>query len=262
MRIRTRHLLTGALAVLLTLATAPTLVAQEDAASISEMIRLDVAPDQEEAFEEGMTAYMEDARAQGVEGSALVWQVVTGKHSGDYYVGLVDRTWAEFGESTADDPEALQQSLEENVVPHVKAYHTTFWEHAPELSYSPSEDGDGPAPLMTVTFFKVEDGSALTDAAREIARTAEEADFQENGWAFHQLEYGGGSVWALVSGRDGWGDLAEPETTLWDALSEEKSEHEMDALEKQLDKAIESSRSEIFHYQEDLSYLPEGEGEQ
>lgn len=264
MRTRTRHLLTGVLAVLFALAAAPALTAQEESASITEMIRLEVPVGQQQAFEEGLKAHHEVASAQGVDETVIVWQVVTGKHSGDFYIGFVGRSWADFDRPMADDPEAMQQSIQENIAPHVSSYETTFWRHRPEMSYHAEEGGGAPDPLMTVTFFYLDDPGAMGEVAREITRVAGEADFQGDGWDMHTLEYGGGAVWALAGGRENWADLAEPETTLWSVLSEHKSEHEMDALEHQLDKAIDSSRSEVFRFREDLSHMPgmdEGEGE-
>lgn len=260
MRIRTRHFLTGVLAVLFLATAAPALSAQQDEAGVTEMIRLEVPVGQQQALEEGLQAHHEVAAAQGVDEAVIIWQVVTGKHSGDFYVGFVGRSWSDFDTPMADDPEAMQQSIRENIIPHVKDYHTTFWRHRPELSHQPGEAGGGPDQLMNVVFFEIEDGGAMREAAAEITRVAEEAGFQGPGWGMHTLQYGGGSVWALVSERADWAGLAEPDTTLWDVLSEHKSDHEMDALEKQLDKAIASSRSEIFRYRADLSHLP-GDGE-
>lgn len=262
MRIRTRHFLTGVLAVLFLATAAPALAAQQDEAGVTEMIRLEVAPDQQDAFESGVQAHHETVRAQGVERPVIIWQVVTGKHSGDYYVGFVGRSWADFDQPMGDDPEALQQSVAENITPHVKDYHTTFWQHRPDLSYQPGAGGEGldPDPMMTVTFYDVKDNGAFMDAARQIREAAEQADYEGGTWEAHQLEYGGGSVMAIVSGRDDFADLAQPETTLWDVLSEQKSDYEMDAFEKQLDKAIDSARTEIFRYRADLSLLP-GDGE-
>lgn len=258
MRSLLRHLSTGTLALSLAL-TAP-LGAQEDEANITEIIRVEVASENEEAFEEGNKAYHEDARAQGVEGAVLIWEIETGKHAGDYQVGLVDRTWASFGETTAEDPEALQQSFEENIAPYIDDTHVSFWRHAEELSYSPSEGDDGPSPLVTVTYYEVKDGEAFTNAIKRVKRAAEDAGYDEYGWAVHELEYGGGSTWAIVSGRDGWADLAEPETSLGEVFEEATSEYEAEALGDQFDEAVKDSRSHILEYREELGYIPEEGG--
>lgn len=263
MRTRGRRLLGGALGAVLLLATAPALLAQEqeESADITELIRLDVAPDQATAFEEGVKAHHENVEAQGVERPVIIWEAATGKHSGSYYVGLVGRTWADFGESTADDPEALEQSVDENIAPHVTDYHASFWRHAAELSYQPGEGGEM-NPLTTVTFFELDygEGEAFTNAVRQIKEAAQEADYEGDAWNTHQLEYGGGPVWAIVSGQNGWADLAEPETTLGDVLEEQMGEYEMDALFEQVDEAVEDTRSEILRYREELSYRPGQDG--
>lgn len=260
MRARLRHLSIGLLAGLLSLALAAPLGAQQDAANITEIVRVEVASENEDAFEEGVKAHHENVRAQGGEETTIIWEIVTGKHAGDYQVGLVGRTWASFGETTVEDPEALQQSLEENVTPHVEDIHVSFWRHAEELSYSPSEGEDGPSPLTTVTFYEVKDGEAFTNAIERVKRAAEDAGYDEYGWAVHELEYGGGSTWAIVSGQDGWADLAEPETTLGEVFEEATSEYEAEALGDQFDEAVKDSDSHILEYREELSYIPE-EGE-
>lgn len=260
MRTLLRHLSTGTLALALSLALAAPLGAQQDEADITEIIRVEVASENEDAFEEGNKAYHEDVRAQGGEETVLIWEIETGKHAGDYQVGLVGRTWASFGETTAEDPEALQQSFEENIAPYIDDTHVSFWRHAEELSYSPSEGDDGPSPLVTVTFYEVKDNEAFTNAVQQVKRAAEDVGYDEYGWAVHELEYGGGSTWAIVVGHDGWADLAEPETTLAEVVEQATSEYEAEALGDQFDKATEDARSHILEFREELSYMPEDGG--
>lgn len=256
-----QQLVTGVVAATLAVGLAVPLGAQQeqDQTEIVELIRVDVAPAEHMAFEEGVKAHHQTLRAQDVDYPVHIWGIVTGKHSDSYYVLIPGPTWADFGESSAEDPEAVRQSLDEHVLPHVSGTHAGFWRSHPDLSYEPGEEGEGPPELTTVTFFHLEAGEteAFTNAVKRFKNAAEQADYREADWSIYELEYGGGPVWAASSGEQSWADLADPEKTLGEVFEEQTSEFELEALGDQFDRAIAHAHGEILDYREDLSYTPE-----
>lgn len=254
-----KRLVPGTLAALFLLALTPALPAQEGtgqeaATDVNEIIRVDVKAGQGNAFEEGVKRYMEDLQALGADWTWHAWEVLTGKHTGSYYVGTFDHSWADFDEQSLDDPEAAQQSYQDNLAPHVENAHTGFWRTSSDLSRQDPEAGGEQPTLSTVTFYKVKlgKGDAFANAVQRVKQAADGADHPEY-WITYRLQFGGGPVWVIASGAESWADLAAPETGLDEVLEEATSEYEADAIWEQFTGSVEAVRSEIFHYREDLS---------
>lgn len=251
-----------AVAVLFLFGLAPGLVAQEETANVNEIIRIEVAPDQEAAFEQGVQQYLDDLEALGLETRWDAWQIVTGKHTGDYYVGTFGHSFSDFDETMVDDPEAAQTSVRENISPNIESSNTGIWRTAEDLSRPDPDAGEGMAQLSVVTFYELKPGTErdFANAVRRLKSAAEEEGWSEY-WTLYHLQYGGGPVAALVSGAESWSGLQDPERGLDQIFESATSEYEYEQVYDQFFSAVKSVRTEILRYREDLSYVPGNGGQ-
>ena len=256
---RTIRILTTILLVLVaTVALTSSLSAQEDPADLAHITRVDVAPEQQAAFEAGVERHLEVLREQGADREQHAWEIVVGEDAGSYYVGTFGHTWSDFDDPPVDDPDAVQESLGENIAPHIESYHPGVWRLREDVSW-PDPEADDPTMLVTVLHVevKVVQGEAFENALERMKQAAEETDYTDSYWSVYQLLHGGGPVGAIASDASSWADLAPPEITLGEMVEEAMGETEAQEVFEQLFDSIESMRTEIWRYREDLSLLPE-----
>lgn len=252
-----------AVAVFFLLGLAPGLSAQEEqqASNVNEIILVEVAPDHEAAFEEGVQQYMDDLGDLGLEVRWDAWQIMTGKHTGDYYVGTFGHSFSDFDETTVDDPEAAEQSARENISPNIQSSTSGIWRTVESLS-RPDPDAEGMAPLTVVTFYELKPGMErdFANAVRRLRSAAMDEGWSEY-WTLYRLQFGGGPVAALVSGADSWSELQDPDRGLDEVFESATSEYEFEQVREQFYRSLQSVRTEVLQYREDLSYLPGDGGE-
>lgn len=257
------RLFSGLLAGLFLFALAPALAAQEQgddgpATNVHEIIRVDVAAEDEADFEAGVQQYMSDLQDLGADWTWFAWSTLTGKHAGSYWFGTFGHSWADFDEQQLSDPEAARESFQQNVAPYVQQDHVGFWRTAEGLSrLDPAADEGLPPMLTTVSFYHVKFGKedAFTNAIQQVKRYADEADHSEY-WEVYRLQFGGGGVWAFATGHENFADLAEPDPNLAQIIEEATSEYETRQLWSQFTGSVESMHTEVLRFREDLSMIP------
>jgi hypothetical protein len=213
----------------------------------------------------GMTKQYEDGRKQKAEWHKqqkdplplMVWETISGDHTGTFIVGRLGQHWADFDKPPIPEQADLEE-FTKVIGPSVQSVVTRYWELLPKDS-KPT-DSTTPSKFAEIITYRVRSGkdgdfhSAVTRATEAIEKTK---------WPVHYFWYalangGPGGTYALVIPHDNWADFGEnPNMKPFpEMLKEAFGQSEADSILKRFDSSVESTTTEIFQFRPDLSYLP------
>lgn len=242
-------------AFLLTLA-APVIAQDGPPGDIAEMWVMHVDSSRAGEFE---SAFKQHLALRTENEDPFNWQVFmanTGDSLGTYYVRTCCFAW-----SGRDDYEAweashpqVQEHWNADVHPNVSSYEHHFEQMDFANSYWPA---DMPVPkFVGVTDFKIKQGgyrefNAAKEAMSQIAIN-EGWGGDENQWAWGSM-INGPAVVSLVIPYSDYADMADPDTTFFEFLTEQAGAEEAGAIFERFNSAIKGSRYEIYTHRPDLS---------
>ncbi len=187
----------------------------------------------------------------------MVWETISGDHTGTYIVGRLGQHWADFDKPSVPEQADIEE-FNKVIGAYVQSIVTRYYALLPNVSKPP--ESAGPSKFSEVITFHVRPGkgedfrSAMTRITEAIEKTK---------WPVHYLWYAlanGGTVptYVLVLPRDNWADFEDkPDMKPFpEMLKEAFGQEEADSITKRLDSSIESETSEIVQFRPDLSYLP------
>lgn len=137
-----------------------------------------------------------------------------------FRAGLFD--WPEMdGFVTEDSEKGLGTHWNENVHPYVDHYHHYFERMDFENSYWPDDETDFRYYGVTTWVWKEDAGNESTEARKAMSKLALENGWGEQGnnWLWHS-RIGGQPELKLVSGYKDFADMAPPEQTFFEFLTE------------------------------------------
>ncbi len=215
--------------------------------------------DMYDEFEAALADYME---WRAGEGDSRVWSVFTpaiGHNLGVYQFRACCFEWADQDPYNAEALErGYGEKWAETVDQYVDHYHRYMefvdWQH----SHWPDDDStDGPYFGVTTWSWKIGagTGSDSNDARKKMSSMALESGWGEagNNWLWLR-RIGGKPMLMVVSPYSNYADMAPPEKSFFDFISEQMgSEEEADALFDTFGSGFADQDYTVWRYREDLS---------
>jgi len=242
-------------AVMLIAAT-PALAEEEAKPVVATNYMISVQPSQVMAYEEAHKAHMQWHRDQNDSWSWHTWQIMTGKHMGQYIVRTSGHTWADYdahGEFDADDGAHYMQT----VAGHVQSWASQMVVSQPDISHWP-EDTAFPK-MVDVTVFNVKNESIRTfhHAIKKLHGAIQEKEIPFTyGWSM-VASGAEGPTMILVFPYGSWAEYgAEMETPFWKMVEEVYGDFETQMLRKMISKSVNHQENHMAMFRKDLSYEP------
>lgn len=213
----------------------------------------------------GMTKQYEEGRKQKAAWHKqqkdtqplMVWEIMSGDHTGTYVVGRLDQHWADLDNPSVPEQADIEE-FNKVIGEYVQSLVSRYYELLPKLSKPP--DSPAPSKFAEIITFKVRPGKG-DDFRSAMARTNEA--IEKTKWPVHYLWYvlangGHAGTYVLVIPHANWADFEEkpgmkpfPEM-LRDAFGPAEAE----SITKRFDSSIESETTEVVQFRADLSYMP------
>lgn len=187
----------------------------------------------------------------------MVFQVVSGDHTGSYIVGRFGQHWADFDKPSVPEQADLDE-FTKVIGAYVESVVTRYYQFMAKDSKPP--DSPTPTRFSEVVTYHVRPGKGL--AFRSAITRATEA-IEKTKWPVHYIWYalangGPAGTYVLVIPHANWADFEDkPDMKPFpEMLKEAFGQGEADSILKRFDDSIESETSEIDEFRPDLSYLP------
>ena len=205
-------------------------------------------------FEEARKKHNEFHRTEKDKNSIVVWQVVTGPHTGSYVTTVCDLTWKQLdGHEDFDkrDGEDINRTLSPTIAQNTAGYYVL----RPELSLAPNPQGPPPRMISVVHYYVKPSGiTQFTDAIKRINEAIVKSKYPVKPSRWFSLANGGeGPHYVLVGERQSWADMQGPEQQMADMLKQVYGND--DKSLQNLRDAVDHVVSEMNEYRADLSYL-------
>jgi hypothetical protein len=187
----------------------------------------------------------------------LVWETMSGDHTGTYIVGRLDQHWADLDKPSVPDQADLD-TYNKLIGASVQSLVTRYYDLLPKASRPP--DSPGLSKYSEIITYKTRPGKdndfrgALLRATEAIEKTKWPARY-----LWYELVNGGPSgTFVLVIPHANWADFEDkPDMKPFpEMLKDAFGPAEAESLTKRFDSDTESITSEIIQYRPDLSYLP------
>ncbi len=206
-------------------------------------------------YEDGRKQKAEWHKAQKDTRPLIVFETLTGEHTGTYMVGRVGH-WADFDKPSVSDADDLVQ-YQKLIGGSVEKLVTSYWEFMPKWS-NPSTDMN--AKYTEVITFHIRYGHG-DDFRSAIARAAEARQKMNSPahFSWYRLVNGGpGGTFVVTYDRASFASMADDPAIkpLRDDLRAAFGEQEAMSVIERLNSAVESTYSELMQYRPDLSYNP------
>lgn len=224
--------------------------------NIAEMWTMHVDPAAAEAFEEAFKAHL---AVRTENNDPFNWQVFvnnSGKVGPTYYVRTCCFSWAErdaYETWNTEHPQVMED-WGANVAAHVKGYEHDYSEMDFENSHWP-DSGDTPK-YVGVTTYKLAPGGwrNFNSAKTELSRIAIDNGWanDEHRWAWSSSVNGYPSV-SIVFPYDNYADMASPDPSFFDFLSEQVGADKAAELFQQMNSGTKGSYYTIYTHRPDLS---------
>jgi hypothetical protein len=228
--------------------------AQDAGGNIAQTVIVDPLPGHGLAFEEGMKAHQENMIRAGDESVWVTFEIVAGERSGQFMVGSFGHDWADFDQAPPVDPARAQESMADNIMPHVGDFRVQWMERLVDLGgWTP----DSPqAPMYEVVSFQVRTGmdSAFENFLKKMKHALEEAGTMPAYSVFVPVLGGNGGQWAISVPHQTMAEFGGPSRDWMEQLLVQVYGHaDMQVIIDGLNAAVESTTSELFVLRPDLS---------
>ena len=187
----------------------------------------------------------------------MVWETISGDHTGTYIVGRLGQHWADFDKPSVPE-QADVEEFNKVIGAYVQSIVTRYYALLPKVSKPP--ESAGPSKFSEVITFRVRPGKG-EDFRSAMTRTTEA--IEKTKWPVHYHWYvlaNGGTVptYVLVLPHDNWADFEDkPDMKPFpEMLKDAFGQAEADSILKRFDSSTETETSEIVQFRPDLSYLP------
>jgi hypothetical protein len=228
--------------------------AQGAGGNVAQTVIVDPLPGHGLAFEEGMKAHQANMIRAGDESVWVTFEIVAGERSGQFMVGSFGHAWADFDAAPSVDAARAQESMADNISPHVGDFRVQWMERLVDLGgWTP----DTPqAPMYEVVTFQVRAGmdSAFENFLKKVKHALEEAGTMPAYSVFVPALGGNGGQWAVSVPHQTFAEFGGPSRDWMEQLFVQVYGHaDMQVIIDGLNAAVESSTSELFVLRPDLS---------
>jgi len=187
----------------------------------------------------------------------LVWEILSGDHTGTYIVGRLGQHWADFDKPPIPD-QADVEEYNKVVGEYVQSMMARYYEYLPKISNLPNSNM--PSKFSEVIAFQVRYGksSEFRSAINRIHDAAQKTNWPlKYGW--YVLANGGNEgTFVLILPHDNWADFEDKPNVkpFRDMMKEAFGQAEADSILDWIDESVVTETSEIIEFRADLSYLP------
>jgi hypothetical protein len=188
--------------------------------------------------------------------SVLIWEILTGDNEGAYLSGNLGQQWKDFdGREQFDKEDAADRakSLDTFSAP---VGGSSFWVYRSDLSAS--AEPATPSKYMVVTDYvlKPEHIDHFIATIKKINAGLKKVEYPASTSRWYSLANGGqGPVYALVTERASYAEMAPPAKTMSAALDEAYGAGQGDAIINELRNCYTATRSYMAQYRPDLSFV-------
>ena len=225
----------------------------EPAGNAAMIIWVEPMPGHGLAFEDGVKQHMSNLMEAGDTQTWVVFEVMAGDRTGQYVVGTFNHAWSDFDQPPAVDQAAAQESMAENIFPHVAGVETQLIVRDTDLSmWSPS---DPIAPMYQVIEWTVEPGHmpAMQTFMAKVKHAFEQAGGGSYS-VFRPVVGGSGSRMTLSIPRQGFASFAgEDPDWFEDMMRGVYGNAETRVLMESVDEAMASESSWMLVFRPDMS---------
>ena len=208
-------------------------------------------------FSEAVTAHMARRKEAGEERSWSAFAVELGHKMGVVQFRACCFDWADQDAyNAADYQPALAADWNENVDPFVDHYHHYIEEIDREHSHWPDDEStEGPFYGVTTWHWKENAGPGPGEMRKELSKIA----MEDGGWADSGRNWlwlnrmGGKPVLMIVAPFSNYADMAPPETSFFDMVSEKVGAEKAAEMFTTFGSGFSSSDYTVWRYEEGLS---------
>jgi len=237
----------------------PVVVGADEHSEASEFLaqtyHVRVLPGHALAFEKAYDEHLEMHREAGDPEEIHVWEVISGKDVGSYYIRSQGFTWAEMDEYTEVPND--REHIMEKVSPHIESLSSMISEVMPKLSSWPADYGQPKMVEVSVFTLDYEHMDDFFYGMHRIHTIISENELPYT-YSWSKIAVGGeGGHLYLSMPRTSWAEFKEPSPNLWEVAAEVMGKRESEELRNRIGTAIESEESFVVVHRPDLSYVPE-----
>ena len=187
----------------------------------------------------------------------LVWETLSGDHTGTYIVGRLGQHWSDFDKPAVPDQADLDE-FQKVLGTYVDSIVSRYYDFMPKVSNADSSAT--PSKFAEIVTFHVRygKGSDFRSAISRVYDGTVKTKWPVN-YEWYVLANGGETgIYVLVLPRANWGDFEDkPDVKPFrDMLKEAFGQAEADSIVDRIDTSVQSETSEIIQFRPDLSYLP------
>jgi hypothetical protein len=187
----------------------------------------------------------------------MVWETISGDHTGTYVVGRLGQHWADFDKPSVPEQSDLDE-YNKVIGAYVQSLVTRYYELLPKVSKP--LDSATPSKFSEIVTYVIRPGKR-DDFRSAMARVTEA--IEKTKWPVHYYWYtlangGHGGTYVLVIPHANWADFEDrPDMKPFpEMLKEAFGQEEADSILKRIDSSTETETTEIVQFRPDLSYLP------
>lgn len=251
-----RKFITFAVFFCLILAALPAWAQEGEPGTLAQEYFITAKPGHEAQFEAGYKAHTEWHRAND-PWTWHTWEVVNGKHLGQFIARTVEHHWADF-DGREKMNEADGKHFTQYVLPHVQSTSSRIVNGMPKISRWPE---GGVPPLVSVITFHVKYGAdqEFVHAITQISEAIEKSNWPTTGYAWLTVVNGGRTpTYILALPYNSWADMKDPEKSLVAMLAEVYGDEGAGKIMGTFGKTVEYETSFIVAFRKDLSSMPGG----
>ena len=210
-------------------------------------------------YEAGRKSKAQWHKQQNDKGSLLVWEIVSGDHTGTYIVGREGQHWADLDKPSVPDAADLAEYNKE-IGQYVGSLVTRYYNYIPEESSIPA--GGLPSHYAEVNIYHVKFGhyAEFRTAISRVTAAIKKTNWNPSGTAgWYEIANGGRmGEFVLVLPHKNWAEFDDQPNVkpFPEMLREGLGPLEAESLMKMFDSAVVDGSTEIVEFRQDLSYIP------
>ncbi|HAK55365.1 MAG TPA: hypothetical protein DCP38_07780 [Acidobacteria bacterium] len=227
--------------------------AQEPEGLIGQVYVIEAQAGAEQQWEDAYKRHVEWHRAQNDSWGWPVWQIITGERAGRYVIGTFGHEWTDLDRGDFGSRDRADARTNQNR--YAAATSVEIWRRRPELSRPP----EGEMPAMAIAYYNTLHQGMLgpySAAVRKINEAITAADWGVGYYRNVIVNSGDDPRVVRWLSRPSWADFESPEPSFPAMLADAYGQEETTAILETLARTVRDSRSEIWAYRADLSYVP------
>ena len=225
----------------------------EDGGNAAMVVWVDPLPGHGLAFEAGVREHMSNLMEAGDTQTWISFEVIAGDRTGEYVIGTFNRAWSDFDQPPPVDPAAAEESMAENIIPHVQDVETQLiWRDTNLGTWAPD---DPIAPMYQIIQFTVRPGhmagfETFVSKIKNAFETMGEGSYS----VFRPVVGGQGGQISISVPRQSFAEFAQDDPQMFENMMRELyGVSETRLLMENMDAAIASETSYLLVLRPDMS---------